>query len=76
MPRQTAKPGLPGKLMGYLERNLTTGSISFHSAIAIFIPLLVDQAILSVLGIFNSSMVSSSGEYAVSAVSMVDSLNM
>lgn len=72
MPHQKSSP----KLLGYLERTLTTESISFHTTLSIFVPLLVDQAILSVLGIFNSSMVSSSGEYAVSAVSMVDSLNM
>ena len=76
LPRLHIKPGIRKKVDGFLEKHLSTDSVSYPMVIQVFIPLLVDQAILSVLGIFNSSMVSSSGEYAVSAVSMVDSLNM
>ncbi len=44
--------------------------------VAIFIPVLVDQAFVIILSLLNTAMISSSGVAAVSAVNMVDSLNI
>lgn len=59
-----------------MERNFTTSTMSLQQVIAIFIPILLDCSLVSLLSVFNSSMVSSSGAEAVAAVNMVDSLNM
>ena len=59
----------------YMTRNFDTEVLSWQRVLAIYIPLLVDQAFLTGMNLINSSMVSSSGAEAVSAVSMVDSLN-
>lgn len=44
--------------------------------ISIIIPILVDQAFIVILNLLNTAMISSSGVAAVSAVNMVDSLNV
>ncbi len=51
-------------------------SISYPQMIALFVPLLVDQAFIVGLNLINTAMISSSGVAAVSAVNMVDSLNI
>nr|WP_245363574.1 MATE family efflux transporter [Cohnella thailandensis] len=44
--------------------------------IALFIPILIDQAFIIGLSLLNTAMISSAGVDAVSAVNMVDSLNV
>ena len=68
-----------GKIAGWFERFMKkyfdSQTMSYHTVLSIYIPLLIDQAFVSMMTVVNSSMVSSSGAEAVSAVSMVDSLN-
>lgn len=58
-----------------LTKYFSGESIDYHQIIAIFLPVLVDQAFIICLNLLNTSMISSSGVSAVSAVNMVDSLN-
>lgn len=64
------------RIGGILERHFTGESMGFREVLAIFLPLWVDQAFVTVLNMLNTAMISSSGADAVSAVSMVDSLNL
>jgi len=50
--------------------------MDYRKVIAIIIPILVDQAFVVCLNLLNTAMISSSGVAAVSAVNMVDSLNI
>src|SRR5690606_26091360 len=59
-----------------LDKYLSTPSIDYKYMLAIFYPILIDQAFLMSLNMINTAMISSSGVAAVSAVSMIDSLNM
>lgn len=59
-----------------LNRYLTGDSIEYREVIAIIIPILVDQAFLILMSFLNTAMISSAGVSAVSAVNMVDSLNI
>lgn len=59
----------------FLEKYLSGDSIEYNKVLAIFLPVLIDQAFVFGLNILNTAMISSSGVAAVSAVSMVDSLN-
>ncbi|GGA44183.1 MATE family efflux transporter [Paenibacillus physcomitrellae] len=59
-----------------LTKYFSGKSISYPQMIALFIPLLVDQAFIVGLNLINTAMISSSGVAAVSAVNMVDSLNI
>lgn len=60
----------------FLEKHLSGESIDYHRVLSIFLPVLIDQAFVFGLNILNTAMISSSGVAAVSAVSMVDSLNV
>lgn len=60
----------------YLNRYLTGDSIDYREVIGIIIPILVDQAFLILMSFLNTAMISSAGVSAVSAVNMVDSLNI
>lgn len=60
----------------FLEKHLSGDSIDYQKILAIFIPVLVDQAFVFGLNILNTAMISSSGVAAMSAVNMVDSLNI
>lgn len=62
-------------LFRFLDKLLTGNAMDCHQVIAIIIPILVDQAFIVCFNILNTAMISSSGVEAVSAVSMVDSLN-
>ena len=53
----------------------TGEGMDYRRVLAIFLPVLVDQAFVSCMNLFNTAMVSTSGMAAVSAVNMVDSLN-
>ncbi|WP_462413016.1 MATE family efflux transporter [Neobacillus sp. Marseille-QA0830] len=64
------------KTVFLLNKYLTGDSIDYKQIIDIIIPLFVDQAFLVIMSLLNTAMVSSAGVAAVSAVSMVDSLNI
>ena len=59
-----------------LERHLSGESMDFRQVFAIIVPLLMDQAFIILLALLNTAMISASGEAAVAAVGMVDSLNI
>ena len=61
---------------GFLEKHFSGESINYRQIISIFLPILVDQAFLVCLNMLNTIMISSSGMASVSAVNMVDSLNL
>lgn len=63
-------------LDSFLEKHLSGDSVDYHKILAIFLPVLIDQAFVFGLSILNTAMISSSGVAAVSAVSMVDSINI
>ncbi|WP_082651825.1 MATE family efflux transporter [Gorillibacterium timonense] len=50
--------------------------MDYRQIIALFVPILIDQAFIVGLNLVNTAMISSSGMAAVSAVNMVDSLNI
>lgn len=64
------------KIEHLFEKYFTGESIDYKQIIAIIIPILVDQAFLILMSLLNTAMISSAGVAAVSAVSMVDSLNI
>ncbi|KTD84563.1 MATE family efflux transporter [Paenibacillus etheri] len=59
-----------------LEKYLSGEGMDYRQIIALFIPILIDQAFIIGLNLVNTAMISSSGMAAVSAVNMVDSLNI
>ncbi|SDD55704.1 putative efflux protein, MATE family [Paenibacillus sp. UNCCL117] len=60
----------------WLDKYFSGESIDYRQVISLFLPILIDQAFLVGLSLVNTAMISSSGVAAISAVSMVDSLNM
>ncbi|MFD0711559.1 MATE family efflux transporter [Paenibacillus sp. GCM10027626] len=50
--------------------------MDYRQVLALFLPILIDQAFIVSLNLVNTAMISSSGVAAVSAVNMVDSLNI
>jgi putative MATE family efflux protein len=50
--------------------------MDYRILIALFIPILIDQVFIIGLNLVNTSMISSSGVAAISAVSMIDSFNV
>ncbi|NGZ77202.1 MATE family efflux transporter [Saccharibacillus alkalitolerans] len=65
-----------GRRSALLDRYLSGRSIDYKQIISLFIPLLVDQIFIVGLNLVNTAMISSAGVDAVSAVNMVDSLNV
>ncbi|MGO4542829.1 MATE family efflux transporter [Paenibacillus sp. 2TAB19] len=63
-------------MSAYLNKYLTGESMDYRAIIALYIPILIDQAFIVGLNLVNTAMISSSGVSAVSAVNMVDSLNL
>ncbi|WP_251550155.1 MATE family efflux transporter [Neobacillus muris] len=59
-----------------LNKYFTGEAIDYKQIFDIILPLFVDQAFLVIMSLLNTAMVSSAGVAAVSAVSMVDSLNI
>lgn len=59
-----------------LEKSFSGQSMDYRQMIALFIPILVDQAFVVGLNLVNTAMISSSGVAAISAVNMIDSLNI
>ncbi|MFE9276568.1 MATE family efflux transporter [Paenibacillus glucanolyticus] len=64
------------QMNGLLQRNLSGESMDYRQILALFFPILIDQAFIIGLNLVNTAMISSSGVAAVSAVNMVDSLNI
>ncbi len=60
----------------WLDKFLSGDSMDSGKIIALFLPILIDQAFIIGLNLLNTAMISSSGVNAVSAVNMVDSLNV
>ena len=60
----------------FLTRHFSGSTLDYRQILAIFLPLLIDQAFLNTMNMLNTAMISSSGVAAVSAVNMVDSLNI
>lgn len=65
-----------GKSVRLLDRSLSGNTFDYRQIIAIILPVLADQGFLTLISLFNTAMISSSGVAAVSAVSIVDSLNI
>lgn len=64
------------KVFFWLNKYLTGDSMDYKQITGITAPILVDQAFLILMSLLNTAMISSAGVSAVSAVSMVDSLNI
>ncbi|MBB6446245.1 MATE family efflux transporter [Bacillus benzoevorans] len=62
--------------VNWLEKYFSGDSIDYKQIFAIILPIFVDQAFLILMSFLNTAMISSAGVAAVSAVSMVDSLNI
>lgn len=60
----------------FLNKYFTGTKLDYKQIIAIIIPIFVDQAFIILMSLMNTAMIASSGVAAVSAVSMVDSLNI
>lgn len=59
-----------------LDKYFSGETMDYRQMIALFIPILVDQAFVVGLNLVNTAMISSSGVAAISAVNMIDSLNI
>lgn len=64
------------KLDSYMDKQLTGNTMNYKQVLSIFIPILIDQAFIVGLSMLNTIMISSSGVAAVSAVGMVDTINI
>jgi len=67
---------LNNKADAFLTRHFSGNTLDYRQILAIILPLLIDQAFLICMNLLNTAMISSSGMAAVSAVNMVDSLNI
>ena len=61
---------------GFLTRHFSGETLDYRQILSIILPLLIDQAFLVCMNLVNTAMISSSGVAAVSAVNMVDSVNI
>lgn len=59
-----------------LDQYFTGEFLNYRDIIRITIPILVDQAFIVIMSLLNTAMISSAGMAAVSAVNMVDSINI
>ncbi|MCQ4087685.1 MATE family efflux transporter [Saccharibacillus sp. JS10] len=60
----------------FLDKHFSGRSIDYRQIVGLFVPLLVDQIFIVGLHLINTAMISSAGVDAISAVNMVDSLNV
>lgn len=67
---------LKANAQAFLDRHFSGESMNYRMVLSLIFPILVDQAFIVILNLLNTAMISSSGVAAVSAVNMVDSLNM
>lgn len=76
----TKMPGLRNSVAlrsdRFLSRHFSGETLDYRQIAALIFPLFIDQAFIVCMNLFNTSMISSSGLDAVSAVSMVDSVNI
>lgn len=72
----TPAPTYKQKTNMFLTKYFTGSKLDYKQIIAIIIPIFVDQAFIILMSLMNTAMIASSGVAAVSAVSMVDSLNI
>lgn len=70
------KAQLKTNAQSFLNKYFSGEGMDYRKVISIMIPILVDQAFIVFLNLLNTAMISSSGIAAVSAVNMVDSLNI
>lgn len=70
------RAGIQQRSAAILGKYFSGSSMDYKQIFAIIIPIFVDTSFIVLLAIMNTAMVSSSGVAAVSAVSMVDSINM
>lgn len=63
-------------LRSVAERMFSSATLSFQDILKIFVPIFVDISLLALLTVINTSLISSSGEAAISAVNIVDTLNL
>lgn len=70
------QPDLRAWKRSFFDKYLSGESIDYRQIISLFIPILIDQAFLVSLSLVNTMMISSSGVAAISAVNMIDSLNI
>lgn len=69
------KASIAGRSDRFLTRHFSGETLDYRQIFALIFPLFIDQAFIVCMNLFNTSMISSSGLDAVSAVSMVDSIN-
>ena len=60
--------------MRFLDKHLTTSQFTAKQIIDLYIPMVLDQFSIYVIGILSSAMVSASSQEAISATSLVSSL--
>lgn len=61
---------------GFLDKYFSGEAIDYRQVIALFIPVLIDQIFVVGLNLINTAMISSAGVAAISAVNMIDSINI
>ncbi|KAA9002402.1 MATE family efflux transporter [Paenibacillus spiritus] len=76
MEPQLGSRGKTARQPGRLARSLTGETMDYRTIAALFLPILVDQIFVVGLNVANTAMISSAGVAAVSAVNMIDSLNI
>lgn len=67
--------GLKSRFFNWGEKVFGSSSMSFEQILHLLWPLLLDQLFMRILNVLNTTMVSSYGPEAVSAVSIIDSFN-
>ncbi|WP_309118553.1 MATE family efflux transporter [Paenibacillus sp.] len=63
-------------LRSILNRYFTGNSMDYKQTFGIILPIFVDNAFLIIMSLLNTAMIGSAGVAAISAVSMVESLNL
>lgn len=64
------------RAMSLFQKQFTGETMNAKQIFSLIIPIFIDSAFIVLISILNTAMISSSGVAAVSAVSVVDSLNM
>lgn len=70
------RPRMPKWADSLLNRWFTGNTMDYKQVFSIYLPIFVDSGFLVLMTLLNTAMISSSGVEAVSAVSMVDALNI
>lgn len=75
-PKQQGKGKWSKAATAMLDKHFSGSAMDYKQTFGLILPIFADQAFLVLMSLLNTAMVSSSGVAAVSAVSLVDSLNM